>query len=398
MGLRVGLAAVLAGLIGCSGPYSGLTTSAKVTEKPAAVKVIQAVNESLPEVIEAIGELFAEELATISAKVPGRVEKLNVDLGSRVEAGDVLAELEKTDYEFRVRQAEALVEQTRARLGLGGKQGDEVDPQTTATVKMAVGSLEATRLDFNRISGLTKEGILSQADFDRARSALLLAEARYQAAVEEVYQAQAQLVERRAQLALARQQLADTVIRAPFRGAVTRRPAALGEYLGVNAPVVVLVRWHPLRLRLEVPERLASKVRLDQRVEVRVEGSGASHAGRVVRVSPAIEAQNRSLLVEGEIPNPDNALRPGSFVEGRITVNPDARGIAVPTRAVLAYAGVERVFLVEQGKAVERLVKVGRRLPGDRMEILQGLRPGDAVVIEGNDRLANGQRVEAAGS
>lgn len=122
MGLRVGLAAVLAGLIGCSGPYSGLTTSAKVTEKPAAVKVIQAVNESLPEVIEATGELFAEELATISAKVPGRVEKLNVDLGSRVEAGDVLAELEKTDYEFRVRQAEALVEQTRARLGLGGKQ------------------------------------------------------------------------------------------------------------------------------------------------------------------------------------------------------------------------------------------------------------------------------------
>jgi RND family efflux transporter MFP subunit len=381
---------------GCSGPYSALTTSAKSGEKTASVRVLKAAEEALPEVITATGELFAEETATISAKVPGRVAKLNVDLGSQVEAGDVLAELEKTDYEFRVRQVEALVEQTRARLGLGPNDGDQVDPAKTATVKMATGSLEATKLEFTRIEGLTKEGIFSQSEYDRARSALLLAEARLQAAMEEIYQAQAQLVERRAQLDLARQQLTDTVIRAPFRGAITRRPAGLGEYLAVNAPVVVLVRSHPLRLRLEVPERLASKVRLGQRVDVRVEGAGTSHSGRVVRLSPAIEAQNRSLLLEGEIPNPDSFLRAGSFVEGSITVNPDARGVALPLRAVLSYAGVERVFVVEKGAAVERQVKTGRRLPGDRLEILQGLAPGELVVIEGNDRLANGQKVLTA--
>jgi RND family efflux transporter MFP subunit len=383
---------------GCSGPYSGLTTAAKNAEKPAVVRTQTVAEESLPETITATGELFAEDQATISAKVPGRVAKLNVDLGSRAEAGDILAELEKTDYEFRIRQAEALVEQTRARIGLGPGDGDDIDPAKTATVKMGIGALEAAKLDFTRVSGLTKEGIFSQADLDRARSALLLAEARYQAAHEEIYQAKAQLVERRAQLDLARQQLADTVIRAPFRGAVTRRPASLGEYLAVNAPVVVLVRSHPLRLRLEVPERMAFKVRLGQRIDVQVEGAGVTRSGAVVRLSPAIDAQNRSLLVEGEVPNPDNALRAGSFVEGLITVNPNARGIALPLRAVLTYAGVERVFVVRNGEAAERPVKTGRRLPSDRIEILQGLQAGEAVVTDGNDRLATGQKVQAAGS
>ncbi len=398
MHAKLWAAVTLALTAGCSGPYSGLTTSAKSAEKPAVVRTQTVADESLPETITATGELFAEDQATISAKVPGRVAKLNVDLGSPAEAGDILAELEKTDYEFRVRQAEALVEQTRARLGLGPQDGDDIDPAKTATVKIGTGSLEAARLDFTRISGLVKEGIFSQADYDRVRSALLLAEARYQASIEEIYQAKAQLVERRAQLDLARQQLTDTVIRAPFRGAITRRPASLGEYLAVNAPVVVLVRSHPLRLRLEVPERLAFKVRLGQRIDVLVEGAGVTRSGLVVRLSPAIDAQNRSLLVEGEVPNSDNALRAGSFVEGLITVNPNARGIALPLRAVLTYAGVERVFVVRNGEAAERPVKTGRRLPGDRIEILQGLGPGEAVVTDGNDRLATGQKVQAAGS
>jgi len=398
MRLELWVAAAAALAAGCSGPYTGLTTEAKNREKPVPVRIRAAAVESIPEIITATGELFAEELATISAKVPGRVAKLNVDLGSRVSEGDVLGELEKDDYEFRVKQAEALVEQTRARLGLGPEEGDKVDPARTATVKMAVGGLEAARLSFTRVSGLVKDGILSQADYDNARSSLLIAEARQQAAIEEIYQAQAQLVERRAQLGLARQQLADTSIRAPFRGAISRRPAALGEYLAVNAPVALLVRADPLRLRLEVPERLAAKVRLGQRVEVRIEGAAASRSGRVVRLSPSIEAQNRSLLVEGEIPNADDALRAGSFAEGVITVNPDARGIAVPLAAVLSYAGVDRVFVAGNGTAGERVVKLGRRLAGDRVEVLAGLHPGDAVVIEGSERLTPGQRVQPSGN
>ena len=240
--------------------------------------------------------------------------------------------------------------------------------------------------------------MVAQADFDQARSNLLIAEARHQAAIEEVFQTRAQLVERRAQLDLARQQLADTTIRAPFKGAVTRRQAALGEYLSINAPVVSLVRSHPLRLRLEVPERLAAKVRHGQRVDLRVEGIAISRSGTVVRISPSIEVQNRSLLVEAEVPNQDGALRAGSFAEGSVVVNPDARGIAIASRAVLSYAGVDRVFVVENGTAAERVVRTGRRLSGERVEILEGLKPGDPVIVEGADRLAPGQKVRVFGS
>lgn len=386
--------AVGALLTGCSGPYSGPSVAAKVAEKPAAVRVAPVSARIIPEIVTATGELFAEDQATISAKVPGRILRLSVDLGSQVEQGQVIAELERDDYEFRVRQSEALLEQTRARLGLGSDGRDEVDPVNTSLVKQAAAGLKEARLMGANATELFRQGVVSKVDFERAGVAVAAAEARYQGAIEEVQRLRAELVERRAQLALARQQLGDTVIRAPFRGAVTRRQATLGEYLAVNAPVAVLVRSHPLRIRLEVPERLAPKVKVGQLIHLRVEGAGAARSGRVVRLSPAIEAQNRSLLVEGEMPNEDGVLRAGSFTEAAITVNPLAQGFAIPARSLMSFAGVERVYVAENGKLAERLVRPGRRLDERTVEILSGLRASDQVVLEPGDRLVVGQAIE----
>jgi RND family efflux transporter MFP subunit len=349
--------------------------------------------EGIPEVVSATGELLAEEQATIGAKVPGRITKLHVDLGSQVQAGQVLAELEKDDYELRVRQAEALVNQTRARLGILGRADDNVPAEETATVRQAAAALKEARFIFQTTEKLQQEGVMSRIDMEKAQVRFQGAEAAYQAATEEIMQLKAQLNERRAQVALARQNLADCVIRAPFTGAITRRIAGLGEYLAVNAPVVTLVRQHPLRLRLEVPERAASKVRIGQRIDVRLEGGAGAHGGRVVRLSPAFEADSRSLLVEGEIPNESGTLRPGSFAEGVITVDPHASGFAVPRDSVTSFAGVERVYLVRDGLLEDRVVKTGRRLPGDRVEVLSGLEPGLEVVLEASDRMSKGQRV-----
>jgi RND family efflux transporter MFP subunit len=388
------LAAIL--LAGCTGPYSAPTVSAKTEGKPVAVAARVVALEAIPEIITATGELSAEDIATISAKVAGRVEKLNVDLGSVVEQGQILAELEKDDYTFRVKQAEALVEQTRAQLGLRASSDDKVDPLNTSIVRQAAASLKEARLIHKNSTELFRQGVVSNVDYERAGVALQAAEARHQAAIESVYQAQAQLLERRASLALARQQLADTVIRAPFRGAITRRQATIGEYLPVNAPVVTLVRQSPLRLRLEIPERLAVKVRPGQRIDVHLEGSTLTHAGTVVRLSPSIEAQNRSLLIEGHIPNENNVLRAGSFAQGIVTVDAQARGIAVSVRSIMNFAGVDRVFIVENNAVAERIVKLGRRLPDDRVEIVSGLKAGDRVIGEPSDRLVAGQSVEVS--
>jgi RND family efflux transporter MFP subunit len=207
-------------------------------------------------------------------------------------------------------------------------------------------------------------------------------------------QLRSQLSERRAQLALARQQLGDTTIRAPFAGAITRRQSSLGEFLPVHAPVVTLVRQNPLRVRLGVPERQAARIRQGQAIEIRLEGVTERFSGRVVRLSPAIDAQNRSLVIEGEIPNPTGKLRPGSFVEGSIVVDSTATGFSVPETAVAGFAGIDRTFVVKDGVLEDRIVKTGRRLAEGRVEIVDGLKEGDQVVAKAGDRMAKGQKVQ----
>ncbi|MBV6434558.1 MAG: Multidrug resistance protein MdtA [Bryobacteraceae bacterium] len=380
----------------CSGPYSTPSVNATGAARPPAVRVKTLEVENIPEVISATGELLAEDEATLRAKVPGRVAKFHVDLGSRVNEGDPIAELEKEDYDLRLRQAEASVEQTRARIGLGPGDADTIDPEKTSIVRQAAASLKEATLMYNNASELFKKGIVSNVDFQRADVALQAAEARRQAAIEEVYRTIAEIRQRRHEAALARQQLSDTVIRAPFRGAITQRIATLGEYLAVNAPAVVLVRWRPLRIRLSVPERQAYKVKAGQRIDLTLAGQAALQPGRVVRISPAIEAQNRSLTVEGEAPNEDGRLRAGSFVEATIVVNPEARGIAVPVSAVLSFAGVDRVFTVSGNSLRDLQVRQGRRLAGERVEIAEGLKPGDRIVLDPSDRFTPGMKVEVA--
>ncbi|MBL8179936.1 MAG: efflux RND transporter periplasmic adaptor subunit [Bryobacterales bacterium] len=388
------LALLLLLLASCSGPYSNDTVKATVAPK-VTVQAREATLEAIPEMIAATGELQAEDQATLRAKVPGRVEKLLVDLGTRVQEGQVVAELEQEDYQLRLRQAEASMEQTRARLGLGAKDSDDVDPAKTAIVRQAAASLREASLMHANASELFKRGIVSNVDYQRAGVNLQAAEARHQAAVEEVLRTRAELLQRRQEIALAKQQLSDTVIRAPFRGAITQRLATIGEFLAVNAPAVVLVKWHPLRARLQVPERVAFKVRAGQRIDLLFEGQASTQPGRVVRLSPSIEAQNRSLIVEGEIPNVDGALRAGAFIEATITVDPNARGIAIPLSSVISFAGVDRVFLVQGNTLEDRQIKVGRRLTKpDRLEVLSGIRPGDRFVLDPSDRFLNGQKVE----
>jgi RND family efflux transporter MFP subunit len=404
----VGTVAVLLAA-GCSGPYSNPAAAAKETTQPIEVKARRLHATIIPEVVTATGELYAQDVASLNAKIIGRLEKIHVDLGSRVEPRQVVAEIEEIEYRVRMQQAEALVEQSRARLGLAPGTGDEVDPATTATVREAAAILQEARLNFGRISQLLAQGILSRTEFDRGEANLRLAEARHQAAIEQIYQTRAQLMERRALLMVARKQLDETALRAPFAGAVTQRQAAIGELLNVGSPVVTIVRLHPLRLRLEIPERLAPKIRFGQLIDVRMEDSRL-RAGRVVRLSPAIQTQNRSLLVEGEIPNEDGALRPGSFVEGSITVDPNALGIAVPARALLSFAGVDRIFVVQNGTLAERVVKLGRHLKPlqakmpasqesvlreEQVEVLMGLAAGEMLVVEPHDRLASGQKARA---
>ena len=390
--MKFALALCLLVITACTGPYSRPPVAAN-DEKPLLVKTTRIALEPIPEIVTATGELLAEEQATIGVKAPGRLVKLHIDLGSQVQVNQVLAEIDPTDYRFRVQQSEALLNQTRAKLGISSASSDEIVPEETAIVREAEAVVKEARFISETTQKLASEGVLSRIDAEKAQVRRQGAEAAYQAAKEQVMQLRAELSERKAQLDLARQNLADCIVRAPFSGAVTRRQASPGEYLPVNAPIATLVRQHPLRIRTEIPERLAPRIRAGQPIAVQIQGQAVARTGRVVRLSPAIEAQSRSLTVEGEMPNENGSLRPGSFVEVSITVDPHARGIAVPRESIVSFAGADRVYVANNGVLDDRLIKTGRTLTNDKVQIVSGLDPGLDLVLKPDGRVVKGAKV-----
>ncbi len=359
---------------------------------PREVRVVEAARGSVAQTVAVTGTLAAEDQVVLSLKVAGRLDAITVDLGSRVRKGQAIARLDPTDFRLRVEQAEGALKQARARLGLPPDGTDDrVDPEQTALVRQARAVLDEARLTRDRMAALWEQRLIARAQLDEAVAALLVAEGRYQDAVEEVRNRQAVLAQRRSELEIARQQLADTVLYAPIDGAIRERQASVGQYLEVGAPVVTLVRVHPLRLRLAVPERAAPRVRVGQLVRVTVEGDPSTYEGRVARLSPAIEEQNRTLLVEAEVPNERGLLRPGSFARAEIVTDADQPAVFVPASAVVTFAGIEKVITVRDGRAVEARIRTGRR-DGERVEIVEGLAAGTPVVLEPGN-LVGGQPV-----
>ena len=372
-------------------PAARPAPAAKV-EQPRPVRVVSAEAGRLPRAVIVTGTLAADEEVVAAFKVAGRVSEIPVDLGSPVRKGQVLARLDPAEFRIRVAQAEAALRQARAGLGLPPEgEDDGLDPGKTALVREARAVLDEARLSRDRIAQLREKDLVARADLDAAVSRLLVAEGRHQAALEEVRNRQEILAERRQALALARQQQDDTGLRAPIDGAVKERRASVGEYLAAGAPVVGLVRVHPLRLKVAVPERDASDVRIGQTVRVRVEGDPSEHSGRVARLSPSIQEQNRTLLVEAEVANRQGRIRPGAFARAEIAVAAGPATVLVPSSAIVTFAGVERVLVVKDGRAAERPVRTGRRA-GDRAEVLEGLAAGEAVVAEPGN-LTGGQPV-----
>jgi RND family efflux transporter MFP subunit len=382
------------GIWGCRGELPAAAQDKPKAQAPPAreVRVVPASERALPRTVMTTGTLAAEDQVTLSAKVAGRIERIDIDLGSRVRRGQAVAQLDQTDFKLRVEQAEAALQQARARLGLSPAGKDEhVEPEKTAIVRQARAVLDEARLTRDRSVKLLEQQLIARAQLDTAEANLLVAEGRYQDALEEVRNRQAVLQQRRSELELARQQLIDTVVTAPVDGAVSQRQASPGEYLAAGAPMATVVRIHPLRLRVSVPEREATGVRAGQLVRLTIDGDPTVYTGRVVRLAPLVQELNRTLTVEAEVPNERGLLRAGAFARAEIVTEAAQPIVTVPTSALVVFAGVEKVLVVRGGKTAEVRVQSGRRL-GDDVEIVEGLKRGESVVDRPGN-LTGGQAV-----
>jgi RND family efflux transporter MFP subunit len=359
------------------------------------VKVVKAVSANVPHSIEVSGTLAAEEEVVLSVKVPGRVQTVFVDLGSPVKRGQALVRLEPADFQLRVQQAEAAYQQARVRLGLeaGGKgDGTSLNMEDTGVVRQAKAVLEEAKLTRDRMESLSKEGLVPKSQFDDATAQYQIAEARYQDAVEEVRARQALLIQRRAELDIARKQLSDSVLTSSTDGVIQEKRVTAGQFVASGDPVLTLVRIHPLRLKLAVPERDSSNIGAGQRVEIRVEGdANRVHVGRLARVSPAISADNRTLMVEAEIGNEQGVLRPGSFARAEIITESNQPVVLIPASSVITFAGLTKVISIENNETQEKRVKLGRNSKGS-VEVVEGIQAGETVVLEPGN-LASGEKV-----
>ncbi len=386
-------AAVLFFFTACKSDYAGAAKQNRPSDPKGARQVKTAVVAETPfgETVTANGTLAAFDQTTASVKVPGRLRAISVDLGSVVARGQVIAQLEPEDYRLRVQQSEAALAQARARLGLTPDgTDDKVDPEQTATVRQARAVLDEARFSRERAAKLVEQGVVAKADFDSADSTFKVAQGRYQDAYEEVRNRQGILAQRRSEVALARQQLKDTAVYAPLDGIVQEKRASVGEYLAAGAPVVNIVRMDPLRLRAEVPERDAHNIHLGQNVRVTVEGDANAYIGQIMRLSPVIAEQNRMLMVEADVRN-NGKLRPGSFAHAEIVTNDAKMAVTVPNNAIVTFAGIEKVIVVQNGKALEKPITTGRRST-DFTEIVAGVNAGEHVIVDPGN-LQSGQDV-----
>jgi RND family efflux transporter MFP subunit len=261
-------------------------------------------------------------------------------------------------------------------------------------VKEAEAVLVEKRYELDRLATLSLEGVASKSHLEAADSAFQVALNRRQDALQEARNRQAVLLQRQAEFEMARKQLDDTRILAPFDGAVQERRANIGEYLQIGSTVVVLVRTDPLRLRVEIPEREAARVRIGQQLRISVEGQREVFTSEISRFSPAITELSRMLLIEADVPA-RGLLRPGAFVRAEIITESESPALTIPPAALVTFAGVEKVFSVENGKVTEKFITTGDRSSG-YIEILSGLKPGDVVVLEPGG-LRSGQKVQING-
>lgn len=378
----------------CKSDYPAGQKQGRAGDAKTARQVKTARVEQTPfgQAVTVNGTLAAYDETVAGVKVPGRLRTITVDLGSYVRRGQVIAQVEPQDYNLRVQQAEASLAQARARVGLSpdGKD-DKVTPEQTGTVRQARAVLDEARLARDRGARLVEQGIIARSEFDALDATYKVALSRYQDAFEEIRNRQGLVAQRRSELAIARQQLADTSVYAPIDGIVQEKRASVGEYLAAGAPVVNIVKMDPLRLRAEVPEREAVNVRSGQSVRVTVEGDSSAYLGQIMRLSPVIAQQTRMLLVEADVRN-SGRLRPGAFARAEIVTDDAKMAVTVPTNSIVTFAGIEKVIVVENGKALEKPVTTGRR-SGEWTEIVAGVNVGDQVVVEPGN-LQSGQAVE----
>ena len=316
---------------------------------PEAVTTIVAEKQEWPATLSSIGTVAAVQGVTVSADLPGIVDRIAFDSGRAVQEGDILVHLDTRQEQAQLAAAEA--------------------------------QLQLTRLNFERMKGLVDQDAVSRAEFDSASAAHKQAEAR---------------------LREIRATIDRKTIRAPFAGILGIRQVNLGQYLTAGDAVVPLQSLNPIYVNFGVPQQDAGQMRPGRSVRIRVGDLGdVEFGGRVSALDSVVDPATRNVQVQATLANPGGKLRPGMFVQAQVMLGASQPVIALPTTAINYAPYGDSVFVVtdmknDKGQTYrgvrQQVVKLGGAR-GDQIAILSGINPGEEVVTSGVFKLRNGAAV-----
>ncbi|CAN5512764.1 efflux RND transporter periplasmic adaptor subunit [soil metagenome] len=429
----IGLITVI-GLItsACGGSSAKIDANANANAAPQIVDVTtaQAIVQNIPTYFEATGTLASDAQTDVAPAVGGKIVAVNFDIGSYVQKGAVLAQLDDRDARIRLEQANAQVEQTQAQVRqaqanvdqaianlrqtqarLNVKDGETFDIETFSQVRSVNAQLELAEKELRRAERLLETGDIARTIYDQRKSqrdALLgqLAEARSNAAVAvkaidtaqaqvdtartAVGNARAAVVAAQTNTETARKAIADAVVFAPISGYISERVADVGEFASTNSKIATILRTSVLRLKIDVPEQSIGKVAVGQGVSIQTSAyPDRNFAGTIVRAAPNINATSRVLTVEAEVENVNGLLKPGQFATTRITQSKPEPAVMIPASAVRTDGENNKVFVIKDGVAEERQVQLGL-LENNLIEVKQGVRENETVATNNLDKLGDG--------
>jgi RND family efflux transporter MFP subunit len=324
---------------GCGG------TDARATEPPTPVLIRAVARVERPDYVVLSGEAEAEHTANVGFLVPGLVHTVALREGEAVASGQVLAELDPTDYQLNV--------------DLAAAQQDRAEDE------------------FARAKSMFAQKGIPANDFNKADVAVRMA---------------------RTQATMARKKLADTRITSPFSGIVARRGVEPGELAGPGLPVFTIMQIDPVQVRVGVPESEIARFAIGQHALLTIPALKDAEFDGVVRViGIAADPASRTYTVKAEVPNPAHRLRPGMIAEARFENKTKSAVLTVPAEAVVPDVdGVTRVFVYDpkEQRVRSRRVDVGAAY-GTEVEIRSGLTPADTIVTGGQHRVHDGSLVAA---
>jgi RND family efflux transporter MFP subunit len=368
-----------------------------VTVAPLRLRAIQRT-------VTSVGTLHAFEQVTLSAKVEGRVRKIVHDVGDRVKPGDLLLEIDPTDSNLALRQAQSALDVELAKLGLTTATTAKFDVNQVPSVIEASAKMDRMRERMERVRSLVDRGAMSRDELSNLSSDFRSLQAEHDNQLLIAKSGLATIQMKQEALAIVRQQLKDTQIAAPLPSmvptagqqatyAVTGRTAAEGSFLRAGTEVFKLVMDRTLKLKAPLPDRYVADVQVGEKAKVTTAAYDCAFDGTITRINPAVDPATRTFEVEIQIPNENGALKSGSFAKAAIETRFDRAVQTVPLEAIIRFAGVTKIFIVENGHAREFQVATGTAT--DKWVEISGARlPASAqVVTSGQTALADGAEV-----